>query len=250
MLSFILDLRRSPSLFFIPLFPSNLRPFGAPPSIGKREYPRKPLPLEGAAERSEAGLASFFAVDRVLSQTAHLSPFLFHLYHLLETIFPALFHPARTLFGSLRSPPSPRGEGFVRPYCFSTYACIRSDNARKAMLSFRCLPHWGRGTASAVDRVLSLTAYLRRSSPLIFHTARTLSGSLRSPPSPRGEGVVSRTAVSSFRSLPHWGRGTASAVDRVLSLTAYLRRSSPLIFHTARTLSGSLRSPPSPRGEG
>ena len=44
----------------IPLSPSNLRPFGAPPSIGRREYPRKPLPLEGAAERSEAGLAFFF----------------------------------------------------------------------------------------------------------------------------------------------------------------------------------------------
>ena len=40
--------------------PSNLRPFGAPPSIGRRECPRKPLPLEGAAERSEAGLALFF----------------------------------------------------------------------------------------------------------------------------------------------------------------------------------------------
>ena len=35
----------------------NLRPFGAPPSIGRRECPREPLPLEGAAERSEAGLA-------------------------------------------------------------------------------------------------------------------------------------------------------------------------------------------------
>ena len=32
-----------------------------------------------------------------------------------------------------------------------------------------------------------------------------------------GKGVVSRKAVSSYRSLPHWGRGTASAVDRVLS---------------------------------
>ena len=52
-------LRRSPPIFFIPLFPSNLRPFGAPPSIGRRVYPRKPLPLEGAAERSEAGLAFF-----------------------------------------------------------------------------------------------------------------------------------------------------------------------------------------------
>ena len=37
---------------------ANLRPFGAPPSRGRRECPRKPLPLEGAAERSEAGLAS------------------------------------------------------------------------------------------------------------------------------------------------------------------------------------------------
>ena len=31
-------------------------------------------------------------------------------------------------------------------------------------------------------------------------------------------------------SLPHWGRGTASAVDRVLSLMAHLRRSPLLSF--------------------
>ena len=30
-----------------------------PPSSGRRECPREPLPWEGAAERSEAGLASF-----------------------------------------------------------------------------------------------------------------------------------------------------------------------------------------------
>ena len=53
-------LRRSFPLFFIPLPSSNLRPFGAPPSIGRRECPREPLPLEGAAERSEAGLVSFW----------------------------------------------------------------------------------------------------------------------------------------------------------------------------------------------
>ena len=51
-------------LIFHPAFPllspSNLRPFGAPPSIGRRECPHEPLPLEGAAERSEAGLAFFF----------------------------------------------------------------------------------------------------------------------------------------------------------------------------------------------
>ena len=45
----------------IPLSSPNLRPFGAPPSIGRRECPREPLPLEGAVERSEAGLASFLA---------------------------------------------------------------------------------------------------------------------------------------------------------------------------------------------
>ena len=120
----------------IPLSPSNLRPFGAPPSIGRRECPREPLPLEGAAEHSEAGLASFFR-----RRSGAL------VYRRLETIFPALFHTARTLSGSLRSPPSPRGEGFVRRYSFSTYACIRFDDARKAVSSYRSLPHWGRGTA-------------------------------------------------------------------------------------------------------
>ena len=124
-----------------------------------------------------------------------------------------------------------------------------------------CLPPWGRGTASAVDRVLSQTAHLRCISPALFHTARTLSGSLRSPPSPRGEGCVSGIPLSpsnlrpfgappsigrrecpreplplegaAERSeaglafffaaeppplcLPHRGRGTAPAVDRVLS---------------------------------
>ena len=70
-LSYIVDLRRSPSLSFIPLSPSNLRPFGAPPSRGRREYPYEPLPLEGAAERSEAGLAFFFCGE---AATTTLNP--------------------------------------------------------------------------------------------------------------------------------------------------------------------------------
>ena len=49
-------------------------------------------------------------------------------------------------------------------------------------------------------------------------------------PSPRGKGFVSGIAASSYRSLPHWGRGTASAVDRVLSFIVDLRRSFPLFF--------------------
>ena len=79
----------------------------------------------------------------------------------------AIFHAARTLSGSLRSPPSPRGEGFIRRYSFSTYVCIRSDVMGKAVFSYRKPSPHGEGgpTAPAVDRVLSLTAHLRR----IFH---------------------------------------------------------------------------------
>ena len=69
-------------------------------------------------------------------------------------------------------------------------------------------------------------------------------------PSPLGKALCREKRCSRIVSLPHWGRGTAPAVDRVLSLMAHLRRSFPLVFHAARTLSGSLRSPPSPRGEG
>ena len=109
--------------------------------------------------------------------------------------------------------PSPRGEGSVSGIAVSPY---------------RSLPHWGRGTASAVDRVLSYIAYLRRSLSLSFIP------SLSYPPlqdtfSAR-EGSASGIAASSYRSLPHWGRGTASAVDRVLSYIAYLRRSLSLSF--------------------
>ena len=66
-------------LSFIPLPPSNLRPFGEPPSMGRRVCPRKPLPLEETAERSEAGLASFFGGTRMLSYIVDLkrSPSLF-----------------------------------------------------------------------------------------------------------------------------------------------------------------------------
>ena len=134
-----------------------------------------------------------------------------------------------------------------------------------AASSYRSLPHWGRGTASAVDRVLSFIVDLRRIPPLVFHAARTPSGLLRSPPSPRGEGFVHRycfphiscirfddmgIAVFSYRKPSPLGKGDRAAVDRVLSFIACLRQSFPLVFHTARTLSGSLRSPPSPRGEG
>ena len=138
------------------------------------------------------------------------------------------------------------------------------------MFSYRSLPHWGRGTAPAVDRVLSLIACLRCISPLIFHTAIPIQPPpLRGTSFHRKEGVSTRAPSfgrgcraqrggvgfllggEAASSLPSpLGKGDRAAVDRVLSQTAYLRRSLPALFHTARTLSGSLRSPPSPRGEG
>ena len=133
------------------------------------------------------------------------------------------------------------------------------------MLSFRCLPHWGRGTASAVDRVLSFIVDLRRISSLFFIPLEPYPARFARhlPHAGKATFVVilflhvscirfddARKAVFSFRSLPHRGRGTAPAVDRVLSYIVDLRRSSSPLFHTASTLSGSLRSPPSPRGEG
>ena len=136
-----------------------------------------------------------------------------------------------------------------------------------------CLPHRGRGTAPAVDRVLPYIARLRRSPPLFFiplvpypaRSARHLPQWGRlwcgntaipiQPPPLRGtsfqrkEGVTAR-APSLGRGcraqrggvgflfaaeppplcLPHWGRGTAPAVDRVLSQTTRLGRSFPLSF--------------------
>ena len=66
-LSLIVDLRCISSLSFIPLSTSNLRPFGAPPSKGRRAHSREPLPLEGAAERSEAGVGFLFCGEAASS---------------------------------------------------------------------------------------------------------------------------------------------------------------------------------------
>ena len=114
-----------------------------------------------------------------------------------------------------------------------------------AVFSFRSLPHWGRGTAPAVDRVLSFIVDLRRSFPLSFiplvpYPARSarhlpLAGKALSV------GILflhiscirfddARKAVFLYRILPHWGRGTASAVDRGLSFIVDLRCISPLSF--------------------
>ena len=56
----------------IPLPSSNLRPFGAHPSIGRRECPREPLPLEGARGTARRGWLPFFGGARVLSYIVDL----------------------------------------------------------------------------------------------------------------------------------------------------------------------------------
>ena len=113
------------------------------------------------------------------------------------------------------------------------------------MFSFRSLPHWGRGTASAVDRVLSYIVDLRCISSLFFiplvpyparfarhlpHAGKALSVVILSPTFPIFALTMREKRHSRIVSLPHRGRGTASAVDRVLSQTTRLGRSFPLFF--------------------
>ena len=131
-------------------------------------------------------------------------------------ISPTLFHTANTLSGSLRSPPSPRGEGFDTeiPLPSIQPPPLRGTSFhRKEGVSTRA-PSLGRGCRAPRGGVGFL--FWRRSR-LLF-------------PFPLEKGIVSRKRVSSYRSLPPWGRGTASAVDRVLSQAAHLRRSSSLFF--------------------
>ena len=113
----------------------------------------------------------------------------------LETIFFALFHTARTLSGSLRSPPSPHGEGFVSgiPLPPIQPPPLRGTSFhRKEGVSTRA-PSLGRGCRAQRGGVGFLLGWRSR---LLFAF-------------PIREGVVSGIAVSSYRSLPHLGRGTA-----------------------------------------
>ena len=108
----------------------------------------------------------------------------------------------------------------------------------------------GKGDRAAVDRVLSLTAYLRQSFPLVFHSAFPIQ-----PPPLRGTSFQRKEGVSTLApslgrgcraqrggvgfpfcgeaasSLPSpSGKGDRVSGARVLSQTAYLRRSPSLSF--------------------
>ena len=100
------------------------------------------------------------------------------------------------------------------------------------------LPHRGRGTAIAGDRVLSFILDLRRSPSLFFiplepyparsarhlpHAGKALSVVILFPYmrvfvlTMREYYPLKKAAKPPPLCLPHWGRGTAPAVDRVLS---------------------------------
>ena len=157
-------------------------------------------------------------MDRVLSQTTHLrrSPPLFFI--------PLVPYPAR----SARHLPH-AGKALSVVILFPHMRVFALTMREKRYSRFVAFPIGEGGPRSGGQGAL-VNGALETIFPALFHTASTLSGSLRSPPSPRGEGFISGIAVLSFRSLPPRGRGTAPAVDRVLSQTAYLRSSSSLSF--------------------
>ena len=109
--------------------------------------------------------------------------------------------------------------GFVNTFTengrtFYPYPPLRGTSFHRKEGASTRAPSYGRGCRAQRGGVGFL--FLRRSRLLFAF--------------PIGKGVVSRKAVFSYRSLPHWGRGTASAVDRVLSFIVDLRRSFPLFF--------------------
>ena len=137
LLSQMAYLRRSFPIFFIPLSPSNLRPFGAPPSIGRRECPREPLPLEGAAERSEAGLVSFWGGEAASSLP---SPFGKGDRAATLSYTMLLRRSSRSLSyrqNPIRPPfvaPSPLGKGFVSGTAtLSQMPCLHSAQTKTAL---------------------------------------------------------------------------------------------------------------------
>ena len=68
-------------------------------------------------------------------------------YDALETIFSLSFIPLVPYPASFARHLPHAGKALSVVILFSTYACIRSDNTRKAAFSYRSLPPWGRGTA-------------------------------------------------------------------------------------------------------
>ena len=135
--------------------PSGIAPYifaAKPPPLCLPPWERHCVEKSGilVSQPSPLGKGDRVSGARVLSQTAHLrrSSSLFFI--------PLVPYPARFA----RHLPH-AGKALSVVILFLHVSCIRFDDVRKAASSYRSITHWGRGTASAVDRVLSQTAYLR-----------------------------------------------------------------------------------------
>ena len=114
--------------------------------------------------------------------------------------------------------------GLKRPMGNELCRRLHPNDSRNPF-SFTVVPQgvmvWGRGTASAVDRVLSQTAYLRRSFPLFFiplepyparsarhlpHAGKALFVVILFPKYACIRFDDARKPAFSFRSPPHWER--------------------------------------------
>ena len=224
---------------FQPIAEANLRPFGAPPSKGRREnaagigLPFLAHRLRGVPLRRKEGECRFphrhferkreiFFVRgqaknvRGAGNGKHCPPCDWGGRCFMQTVL-----RRETETGNEKDPSAALGmtkRGNVSSHFFS-FRCEPTSAPSGHLLpeeggSVHASPFPWKGLPSAARR--GWLPFLRRSRLLLAFSL--------------GEGCVSGIAVFSYLSLPHWGRGTASAVDRVLSLMAYLRRSPPLSF--------------------
>ena len=165
-------------------------------------------------------------------------------------ISPALFHPAFPI-----QPPPLRGTSFHRKEGVSTLAPSlgRGCRAQRGGVGFLFLQRSGTFVNGALEMIF----------PALFHPASALSA-------PTGHLPLKGKALSVVILFPHmrvfaltlWGKRFSRIVAFPIEEGGPRQRCSGAfvncrfemhflaLFHPSRTLSGSLRSPPSPRGEG
>ena len=127
---------------------------------------------------------------------------------LLETHIPTLFYAASTLSGSLRSPPSPRGEGGPRQRWIGCSRKRHTCNDRPTYLSYRHCPirltslatFPSRGRLCIGDSDTLVNGALETISLALFHTASPIQ-----PPPLRGTSFHRKEGASTR--APSRGRG-------------------------------------------
>ena len=116
-----------------------------------------------------------------------------------------------TILQHIKSVPLPRGALFVylqkdsptRHELLSRIVILNGEKRGGKTASIQAFPAWGRETTSAVDRVLSLAAQMRRAFPYTTSCLSYHSHPIRpyGAPSPRGEGCDMRIPSSKQAAL-------------------------------------------------